>query len=244
MTTFYTKRHYEIHFFFFFYFSKFFQQMISRKTKKLHIKMYKYSIESIIFISISIVNILSLLILMLVILKSPSYLTKWTLFQLCIAALGYSISTLPSILLYGDNLLDKAFTTSLCKIQFRVASFFFYPLNLLPIELSFYFYGLLKQKLDLDIEKKWFWTLTSIIWIVSLFYNSLILSVSRDDENGGIMVTKLYCEAYKVTNNWNHYWVYQFIVTIFLVAIIISCEFSVFFFFFANFSFISRNFLY
>ncbi|GBC43147.2 uncharacterized protein OCT59_028047 [Rhizophagus irregularis] len=159
---------------------------------------------------------------MIVIIKSPSYLTKWTLFQLCIAALGYSISTLPSILIYGDNLLEKAFTSNLCMIQFRVASFFFYPLNLLPIELSFYFYGLLKPKLDLNIEKKWFWTLTSITWILSLFYNSLILIITRNDENGGIIATRFYCEAYKVTNNWNHFWVYQFIVSIFLVATIIS----------------------
>ncbi|GES95824.1 hypothetical protein GLOIN_2v1882501 [Rhizophagus clarus] len=165
---------------------------------------------------------MSLLTLMLIIIKSPSYLTKWTLFHLCIAALGYSISTLPSILLYGNNLIEKAFTTRLCIIQFRVTYFFFHALNLLPIQLSFYFYGLLKQKLDLNIEKKWFWTITPAIWLLSLFYNSLILIISNGDENGGIMVTKLYCEAYKVSGNWNHYWAYQLTLSIFLIATIIS----------------------
>src|SRR3954447_22188473 len=186
--------------------------------------MNSYSTYSIIFISISLISIVSLITLVIILVRSPACLTKWTLFQLCIAALGYSVSTLPTILIYGDDILTQAFTTNLCKIQFRVTLFFSYPLTLIPIALSFYLHGLLNH--NLDVENKWFWTFTTITWILSLLYSSLILFVTRNDENEGVMVSRLYCHAYKVAGKRRHYWVYQLVSGIFIISIIFSRKFS------------------
>src|SRR5436190_1572062 len=104
--------------------------------------MSKYSLAAIIFI---ILNIISLILLTYLIIKlyiSSNHFTKYTQLQLFIAAWGYTLGLLPTIIKYGDDIFDKAFETrvSICLIQQIISLFFLYPLHLFPVILGFYFW--------------------------------------------------------------------------------------------------------
>src|SRR5690348_5472624 len=115
-----------------------------------------YSLLSIIYVSFNLTSIITVILLMLIILKSPSYLTKWTLFQLCLAILGNTAFSILTILNYGDNTLHEAFNQTICIVQQKSMIFFFYPIHLLPNVLVFYlWFGVIN--LNLNIEKSSLW---------------------------------------------------------------------------------------
>nr|CAG8510998.1 3068_t:CDS:2 [Entrophospora candida] len=150
---------------------------------------------------------------MSIILKSPSYLTKWTLFQVCLALLGSSISSILKLLTYGDDYdnLDRALNQPICIAQQKISVFFFYPLYLLPSVLTFHlWFGLIKM--NPNIEKAHFWTLTMSIWGFACIYTTIVVIVSGLNENWGVMVTRFVCEAYDFSSTWYLYWPVQLIV--------------------------------
>ncbi|CAG8601470.1 8069_t:CDS:2, partial [Acaulospora morrowiae] len=67
----------------------------------------------ILYISIQSLSILLSLSLVIIFLRSPPFVTKWTIIQICISVLGYSIFSLPSLMIYGDQVQSKAFNTPL-----------------------------------------------------------------------------------------------------------------------------------
>ena len=173
--------------------------------------MNSYSTLNTIYIFITFISVISLIILIIIILKSPTYTTKWTLFQLCIAALGYSIATLPTILVYGDDILEKAPMSTICEVQCRAILFFFYPLFLYSIVLPFYLCGILNR--NSRLEKKSFLTLNVLIWGFSICYTCFVVIISHhDNENRGVITTTLYCET-RIKEQWYYYWIYQFFTT-------------------------------
>ncbi|CAH1757816.1 17239_t:CDS:2 [Entrophospora sp. SA101] len=156
-----------------------------------------------------------MLLLIGIILKSPSYLTKWTLFQVCLALLGSSISSILKLLTYGDDYdnLDRALNQPICIAQQKLSVFFFYPLYLLPSVLTFHlWFGLIKM--NSNIEKAHFWTLTMSIWGFACIYTTIVVIVSGLNENWGVMVTRFVCEAYDFSSTWYLYWPVLLIVSL------------------------------
>ncbi|CAG8614277.1 uncharacterized protein OCT59_016650 [Rhizophagus irregularis] len=140
-----------------------------------------YSLEAIFYITLQSISILLLLYLVFNILKSKSSFTKWTLFQLCISALGDELTNLPPIIIYGDNLLERANETPLCIILQKISSYFLYPLEFFSLTLTFYlWHALITQKLD--IEKKCFVYISGMIWGYTTIYNGILLrNIGKDD---------------------------------------------------------------
>ncbi|CAB4476492.1 unnamed protein product [Rhizophagus irregularis] len=140
-----------------------------------------YSLEAIFYITLQSISILLLLYLVFNILKSKSSFTKWTLFQLCISALGDELTNLPPIIIYGDNLLERANETPLCIILQKISSYFLYPLEFFSLTLTFYlWHALITQKLD--IEKKCFVYISGMIWVYTTIYNGILLrNIGKDD---------------------------------------------------------------
>src|SRR5688572_28333427 len=100
--------------------------------------MPAYSPSVISFIVIQCISLILVLCLIIIILKSKSFFTKWTLFQICIAAFGSGLTSLPVIIMYGDELIDRAFETPLCIILQKVSLFFLYPLQFFSCALAYY----------------------------------------------------------------------------------------------------------
>src|SRR5436190_2115900 len=101
--------------------------------------MHKYSPAAIIYI---LLNVISLLLLTVIIIKlyiSPNHFTKYTQLQLFMAAWGYTLGSLPTIIKYGDDITNSAFEAriSICTIQQITTLFFFYPLHIFPVVLGF-----------------------------------------------------------------------------------------------------------
>src|SRR6266536_2330338 len=119
--------------------------------------MSSYTIPSLTFLLSNFSSMILSILLIVILLKSSSYLTKWTLFQTCLAALGYSLFSVLKVLKYGDN-SREAFDQPICIIQQKLMMLFFYPLYLLPNVLTFYLWvGIIN--FNLSIEKTYFWTL-------------------------------------------------------------------------------------
>jgi hypothetical protein len=179
-----------------------------------------YSLEAIFYIILQSISILLLLYLVFNILKSKSSFTKWTLFQLCISALGDELTNLPPIIIYGDNLLERANETPLCIILQKISSYFLYPLEFFSLALTFYlWHALITQRLD--IEKKYFVYVSGMIWIYTTIYNGILLRYIEKDD---ILISNLSCN--KIGKNILVYYGYIIPTTILVFcAILISCEF-------------------
>lgn len=179
-----------------------------------------YSLEVIFYIILQSISILLLLYLVFNILKSKSSFTKWTLFQLCISALGDELTNLPPIIIYGDNLLERANDTPLCIILQKISSYFLYPLEFFSLTLTFYlWHALITQKLD--IEKKCFIYVSGMIWGYTTIYNGVLLrNIGKND----ILVSNLSCN--KISKSSLVYYGYIIPTTILVFcAILLSCEF-------------------
>ncbi|CAJ0831705.1 8386_t:CDS:10 [Entrophospora sp. SA101] len=136
---------------------------------------------------------MSIILLILVLLKSPSHSTKWTIFQLCLAVLGNSIFSVLTILKYGDNILE-ALDKPICIIQQKLSNLFFYPLYLFPCVLAFYLWSGTVNS-NSEVENNHFWTFTILIWGFSFIYSSTVLTISRFEDNWGVVATNLSCEG-------------------------------------------------
>src|SRR5688572_17764670 len=148
--------------------------------------MHSYSPAAITYISL---NILSLLLLTVIIIKlyiSPNHFTKYTQLQLFIAAWGCTIGNLPAIIAYGDDITNKAFEVRIseCIIQQTISLFFFYPLHIFPIILGFYIWHAIGNR-NIQIEKKYFWILSSLIWCFTACFNVYSFADGYVNENFG-----------------------------------------------------------
>ncbi|GES86195.1 hypothetical protein GLOIN_2v1837983 [Rhizophagus clarus] len=178
-----------------------------------------YSLEAIFYIILQSISILLLLYLIFNILKSKSFFTKWTLFQLCISTLADELTNLPPIIIYGDNLLGRAHETPLCIILQKISSYFIYPLEFFSLTLTFYlWHALITQKPD--IEKKCFIYVSGLVWVYTTIYNGVLLkNIDKDD----ISANNLSCN--KISKNIMVYYGY-IIPTIIIIfgAILITCH--------------------
>ncbi|GES95750.1 hypothetical protein GLOIN_2v1705497 [Rhizophagus clarus] len=154
--------------------------------------MHKYSPTAIAYISLNIISLSLLTFIIIKLCMLPNYFTKYTQFQLFVASWGYMIGCLPTIIKYGDDVINKAFetqTSSICVIQQMISLFFFYPLHIFPVILGFYMWNAIENQ-NIKIEKKYFWTFSILIWCFTICYNVFSLA---DGYQKNILVTPLLC---------------------------------------------------
>jgi hypothetical protein len=185
--------------------------------------MPTYSLVTVSFILIQIMSSTLSLCLLTIILKSKPYFTKWTLFQACLSSFICGLTSLPLILIYGDELENRALETPFCLILQKVSLFFLYPLEYFSCALAIYlWYALVKH--NLDIEKRSLKYVSCVIWIFTIIFNAIIIDSSSREENWGILPGPLTC---KLSNNFIS--IYGYIVSTSIldfIAVVLSCKFK------------------
>nr|CAG8434815.1 12797_t:CDS:2 [Entrophospora candida] len=159
--------------------------------------MPTYSFLTSLFISIIAASIISTILQLYLLIKSPYYFTKWTIFQIGVVLLLLQIFTITPVTIYGDGLMDQTFDggtkTLICILQKSMTQFVIYPACLIPLVLAIYqWYAISKN--DLSIEKTCFWYFTISIWGGALVYALIIVFVDRNKRFWGTMVTRYYCK--------------------------------------------------
>ncbi|CAB4476731.1 unnamed protein product [Rhizophagus irregularis] len=182
----------------------------------------KYSLIAIFYILLQLVSIILLIILIYSLLKSEPHFMKWTIFQLFVAAIGNGFSALPPIIIYGDELMERAFETPICLISNKITSFTFYPMQFFPLFIAFYlWYALNKGKAD--IEQKCFLWVSTFVWAFSLIFNIIDTIMSMNEKNWGVVVTVLHCKR----SQRSSFYAYTIPTSILaLVAFIMACHSS------------------
>ncbi|RGB36902.1 hypothetical protein C1646_741491, partial [Rhizophagus diaphanus] len=173
----------------------------------------KYSLVAIFYILLQLVSIILLIILIYSLLKSEPHFMKWTIFQLFVAAIGNGFSALPPIIIYGDELMERAFETPICLISNKITAFTFYPMQFFPLFIAFYlWYALNKGKAD--IEQKCFIWVSSFVWAFSLIFNTIDTIMSMNEKNWGVVVTVLHCHSsFILYKQWKYHNVRKNIAT-------------------------------
>ncbi|CAG8616555.1 768_t:CDS:2 [Ambispora leptoticha] len=156
--------------------------------------MTTYSAPVILYIVLELIGALLLMFLMTQIVKTKGYFTKWTLLQLCISAFLNQLPNLPPILLYGDQLKERAFESPLCIIVQKIGQFFFYPLQLFGSTLTFYLcYALARN--DFMIERRHCRWVSIAIWGLNSIYQAVKLGLSSRSDHWDVDVNRLYCKG-------------------------------------------------
>ncbi|KAG9294362.1 hypothetical protein G9A89_001867 [Geosiphon pyriformis] len=164
--------------------------------------MPSYSTPVILYILLQFLNLALLSILITMILRTKAYFTKWTLFQLCFSTFFEQLSGLPSILIYGDTLRERAYETPICIIQQKVALFFFPSFQMFPAVLAFYLWWALYKR-DTEIEKKSFRYIFGGIWGYTVISCCIRWSIESSKEHWATEVNRLFCRpASNMKQNW------------------------------------------
>ncbi|CAB4405433.1 unnamed protein product [Rhizophagus irregularis] len=189
--------------------------------------MLKYSPIIIFYIILQLISLLLLTILIFLLFKSKSHFAKWTLFQLFISAFGNGFSALPPIIMYGNELVDRAFDSPLCIIANKISNNTIYPLELFSLVITFYLWHVLVTH-RLDIEKKCFWYVSGAIWLYTIIFNIIEISRSSKQKNWGVKVSPLNCKATDWSINLGSFYAYVIPTSMitFIVAIM-TCHSSV-----------------
>lgn len=167
--------------------------------------MPTYSIPQILFISFHILSSSLIIILIIIFYRRKSFITKWTLIQICLTILGFSIFTIPSVIFYGDKIISEAPSSQFCSIATKIAMFFHYPIVLFPSVLSCYLWFLV-VKSNVNLENDTLRWVSAFIWSVSLVYLLSTLILTRNERT---VVTFMYC---KLKNNWFNYYTFSCVV--------------------------------
>lgn len=163
--------------------------------------MPEYSPFVILFIGLHLLSLFLISFLIYVILKTGPYVTKWTLFQLCVCALVMSLSCLPLILIYGDSLQDNALDSPLCIIQSKIILFIFCPLKIFPAVLSVYLWFMV-ARINYDLEQKIFWHVSGVVWAITIITNTCELIISSKEKDWSVQTGILICKSAPSERNW------------------------------------------
>ncbi|RIA88618.1 hypothetical protein C1645_826080 [Glomus cerebriforme] len=182
-----------------------------------------YSTAASVFIALQIISLLLILCLIVIILSSNSHFAKWTLIQVCISAFGCGFTNLPLIIMYGDGaadgLIERAFETPWCIILQKVSLFFLFPLEFFCCALAFYlWYALVKR--DFDIEKKYCWLVSTLVWSYTTIYNGILLEIASRVEHWGVFPGSLNCKTSGIIPSFYGYVVPTSIIV--LLAVLMS----------------------
>jgi len=166
--------------------------------------MPEFSPLAILYICIHLISLCLLSILVYIILKTGSYITKWTLFQLCICLFILGLSSLPTIIMYGDSLQERALDSPLCIIQNKIITFIYCPLKFLPVALCIYLWFAV-ARFNYNLEQKYFWYLSGLIWAITIFVNVLGFRGNSKQKNWGVQTGSLFCESVATETEWFGY---------------------------------------
>ncbi|CAG8528406.1 808_t:CDS:2 [Ambispora leptoticha] len=178
--------------------------------------MPTYTGLQLLYISLQLLNLSLLIILIVVILNSKVYFSKWTLLQICICTFFVQASGLPALLVYGTEIQQHAYQTPICIIQQKVASFFMMPFQVLPAVLIFYLWYALVQN-DGDIEKNHGRNISAVVWLLAIVQSIIQLISDSKHENWNVEVSKLYCRSSSTDDNWM-----IFLITLLILAFVIG----------------------
>jgi hypothetical protein len=181
--------------------------------------MPKYSPIVILYIILQLISLLLLTILMFLLFKSKSHFAKWTLFQLFISAFGNGLSALPPIIMYGDELVNRAFDSPICIITNKISNTTLYPLELFSLVIAFYLWHVLVTH-RVDIEKKCFWYVSGAIWLYTIIYNTFELLHSSKQINWAVSVSPLNCKSNKWSVNLISF--YGYVIPSSIIAFIVA----------------------
>ncbi|CAG8688288.1 11399_t:CDS:2 [Funneliformis caledonium] len=182
--------------------------------------MHKYSTSAIIYISLNVLSLLLSTFLIVKLYVSPNHFTKYTQFQLFVASWGYTVGLTPTIINYGDDLMNKAYDTQICIIQQMISLIFLYPLYIFPVILGLYIWHAAENR-NIKIEKKYFWIISSLIWCFAVCFNVFSFADGYEKKNFGVRATPLLC---KPPNSKFHQISYLVIVSpLFFIALVFTC---------------------
>ncbi|CAG8604338.1 2899_t:CDS:2 [Ambispora gerdemannii] len=183
--------------------------------------MPEYSPPTIVFIFLTSTCILLTSSLLIIILKSKSYFGKWTLFQLTLCSLIENLANLPAVLVYGNDLQDRAFETPLCIIQQKISGFFFSQFQIFPAVLSFYLWWALIRN-DTEIEKKCLRYVSGALWFYAFGNNIVRIILLRNEEHWGVVARRFNCSAIVTEASWLAWLVPSMLMT--TIAAFFSCQ--------------------
>ncbi|RIA88617.1 hypothetical protein C1645_774536 [Glomus cerebriforme] len=186
--------------------------------------MSKYSPVIIFYIILQSISLLLLSILIFLLLRSKPHFAKWTLFQLFISAFGNGFAALPPIIMYGDDLINRAFETPICIIANKIANNSLYPLESFSLVIAFYLWHVLVTH-RLDIEKKCFWYISGVIWIYSIVFNIFEMLKSSKQEHWGVNVSILNCKSNQLSVGFYGYIIPSCLITV--LTLLITCHSSI-----------------
>ena len=153
--------------------------------------VHGYSPLIILFICMQLISLLLLLNLMYIILDTAPFF-KRTLLQFCICTFLVGLLSLPLIIIYGNDLQEKAFDTPLCIMQNKISGFLYSPLKMLPAILSIYLW--LETYFNDNIEQKYFWHFTGGIWGLAILINIIGLIIDSKKKDWGAQAGVLFCK--------------------------------------------------
>jgi hypothetical protein len=134
---------------------------------------------------------------------------------------GNGFASLPPIIMYGDELINRAFESSVCIISNKIANSSLYPLEFFSLVIAFYLWHVLVTD-RLDIEKKYFWYISGAIWLYTIIYNIFELLNSSKYENWGVKVSVFNCKLNMLKVNFYGYVVPTTMIA--FITIIMTCK--------------------
>ncbi|CAG8533798.1 2610_t:CDS:2 [Ambispora gerdemannii] len=152
--------------------------------------MPSYTGLQFLYMLLQLLNVLLLVFLITTILKSKAYFTKWTLFQICVCTFFEQVSGLPTLLVYGTEIQQRAYDTSICIIQQKVASFFMIPFQVLPAILIFYLWFALVKN-NTDIEQNYGQYISGVVWLLTIVRSIIQWILDSEHEHWDTEVNKL-----------------------------------------------------
>lgn len=166
--------------------------------------MPEYSPLVVLYITTHLISLILLSILVFLILKTGSFITKWTLFQLCICLFILGLSSLLTVIIYGDSMKDKALDTPLCIIQNKIILLIYCPLKLFPGALCIYLWFAVARS-NYSIEQNYFWYFSGVIWVTTICVNIVGFRENRKEKNWGVIPGEFFCKSTPSNTVWLFY---------------------------------------
>ncbi|CAG8452977.1 6644_t:CDS:2 [Diversispora eburnea] len=171
--------------------------------------MPTYTPSQIFYLSLHFTSIFLILVLNIHLFRSKPFITKWTLIQICLSLLGYSLFAISSLVIFGDRIQSED-SEELCSILAKLTTFFHYPVITFTSVLSCYLWFLI-VKTNLNLEKVTLRWISAMIWGWSLVYLLFIIIMARDER---MVKTTMYC---KLQVKWYNYYVYWTVMSILIL---------------------------
>lgn len=189
--------------------------------------MPEYSPIVVLFISMHLISLFLVSALIFIILRTGPYITKWILFQLCICLLVSSLSSLPPIMTYGNDLEERAFDSPMCIILNKFVIFVDFPLKIFPAVLSAYLWFAV-VRFNYKLEQRYFWYLSGIVWALAIASSIYLLILNSKEKHWGVRPGRLLCDPMPSKRAWLSYIIPTSMLTFISIIITVHSSFILF----------------